>query len=245
MTVRYEANPPKVLPGADPGDSVARFVERIRAIAPRCDAIHLTENVLGFERVSPLEAGRILKREIPGITITSSLRVRDKGEEEIVGFVQECVRIGFAGILVVMGDPSRSGRADSGMVPSRVVGRLGELGLRPGIDLYLSVPSSPDYAKMRKKLDAKPDGFMTQVVQDVAQVRGLAENLGNRRVIPILLYPSKKNARSAEFLGLDLGRYADGFGEFVRQAHEITGDVLLTSPNDFEGLCGFLDGFEA
>ena len=114
MTIRYEANPPKILPDVDTDESIKKFIERIRDVSKKCDAIHLTENVLGFQRVSPIEVGKIIRKEIPDLPITVSLRVRDKSEEEISEFVDNCIDIGFAGILVLMGDPSQTGKADSG-----------------------------------------------------------------------------------------------------------------------------------
>ena len=240
MTVRYEANPPKILPGTDTKQSVARFVDRIRTISEKCDAIHLTENVLGFERVSPLEVGGIIREEIPGLPVTASLRVRDRSEDEICDFVQRGIDIGLAGVLVLMGDPSQTGKADSGQVPSSAVRMLRENGMDSEIDLYLSVPSRPDWAKLRRKTDAGPKGFMTQVVQSAEQVQALSDNLGGFSIIPIILFPSAKNARSAEFLSLDLATYSQEFEGLLRASHDITGDVLITSPNDFAGIDEFL-----
>ena len=65
MTIRYEANPPKILPDVNMDESIQKFIEKIKIISKKCDAIHLTENVLGFQRVSPIEAGKIIKKEIP------------------------------------------------------------------------------------------------------------------------------------------------------------------------------------
>ena len=239
--IRYEANPPKVLPGSDTAGDMRRFVERIRTVSKKCDAIHLTEDVLGMRRISPLDAGRVIREELPGLPVTASLRVRDKSREEIFGFVEECASIGFEGVLVVMGDPSRSGRADTGQIPSRTVASLREAGFGSRIRTYLSVPSDPDCAGIRKKIEAGPDGFMTQVVQSAVQIQGLRDRLAGFDLVPILLYPSEKNRRSAEFLNLDMDRYGRDFGELVRRAEEITGDVLITSPSDHGGLEGFLD----
>jgi homocysteine S-methyltransferase len=55
------------------------------------------------------------------------------------------------------------------------------------------------------------------------------------------LYPSPKNEKSAKFLNLDLDAYGQEFEELVNKTHEITGDVLITSPNDFNGLNEFLE----
>ena len=241
MTIRYEANPPKILPDVNMDESIEKFVEKIKIISKKCDAIHLTENVLGFQRVSPIEAGKIIKNEIPNLPITVSLRVRDKSESEISEFVEKCISIGFSGILILMGDPSQTGKKDSGQIPSSTVKRLRDQGVDSKIDLYLSISNKPNFSKIGKKLDAKPKGFMTQVIQNIKQVEELSENLKGFSIIPILLYPSIKNEKSAKFLNLDLTSYSKEFDELLRKTQDITGDVLLTSPSDFSSLNEYLE----
>lgn len=241
MTIRYEANPPKILPDVDTNESILKFIDKIKLISKKCDAIHLTENVLGFQRVSPIEVGKIIRKEIPNLPITVSLRVRDKSEKEISEFVDNCIAIGFSGILVLMGDPSQSGKQDSGQIPSTVVKKLREQGLDSKIDLYLSISNKPNFSKIGKKLESKPKGFMTQVIQNIEQVKILSNNLKGFSVIPILLYPSPKNEKSAKFLNLDLESYSQEFEELLDKTHKITGDVLITSPSDFNGLNEFLE----
>ncbi len=241
MTIRYEANPPKILPDVDTNESILKFIDKIKMISKKCDAIHLTENVLGFQRVSPIEVGKIIRKEIPNLPITVSLRVRDKSEKEISEFVDNCIAIGFSGILVLMGDPSQSGKQDSGQIPSTVVKKLREQGLDSKIDLYLSISNKPNFSKIGKKLESKPKGFMTQVIQNIEQVKILSNNLKGFSVIPILLYPSPKNEKSAEFLNLDLASYSQEFEELLDKTQKITGDVLITSPSDFNGLNEFLE----
>ncbi|MBA4718896.1 MAG: methylenetetrahydrofolate reductase [Nitrosopumilus sp.] len=241
MTIRYEANPPKVLPDVDTNESIAKFIKRIKIISKKCDAIHLTENVLGYQRVSPIEVGKIIRKEIPDMPITVSLRVRDKSEKEISEVVENCISIGFSGILVLMGDPSQTGKPDSNQIPSATVKRLREQGVDSKIDLYLSMSNKPNFSKITKKLEAKPKGFMTQVVQNIEQAQNLFDNLKEFLVIPIILFPSAKNEKSAKFLNLDLASYSKDFDEFVKKVHTITDDVLITSPNDFNGLNEFLE----
>ncbi len=241
MTIRYEANPPKILPDVDTDESIQKFVEKIKIISKKCDAIHLTENVLGFQRASPIKVGKIIRKEIPNLPITVSLRVRDKSESEILEFVENCISIGFSGILVLMGDPSQTGKEDSGQIPSSTVKRLREQGVDSKIDLYLSISNQPNFSKIGKKLDANPKGFMTQVIQNIKQVEELSENLKGFSIIPILLYPSPKNEKSAKFLNLDLASYSNEFEELLKKTQEITGDVLLTSPSDFNSLNEFLE----
>lgn len=241
MTVRYEANPPKILPDVDTNESIKKFVDKIKIISKKCDAIHLTENVLGFQRVSPIEVGKIIKQEIPDLPITVSLRVRDKSENEILEFVENCITIGFSGILILMGDPSQTGKDNSGQIPSTTVKRLKQQGIDSKIELYLSISNKPNFSKIGKKTDANPKGFMTQVIQNIEQVQSLSDNLKGFSIIPILLYPSPKNEKSAKFLNLDLKLYSQKFEELLHKTQEITGDVLLTSPNDFNGLNEFLE----
>ena len=241
MTIRYEANPPKLQKDQDVEESLSKFVNKIKLISKRCDSIHLTENVLGFNRVSPIKAGKKIKKEIPNLPITVSLRVRDKSQEEIDKFVDEAISAGFSGILVLMGDPSQNGHKDSGLFPSDVVKKLKERGIDSKIDLYLSISNHPNFSKIQKKLSARPKGFITQVVQTVEQVQTLSENLKNFSLIPIVLFPSEKNETSAKFLELNLESYRDNFGKFLNQVHKITKDVLITSPSDFSGLNQFLE----
>jgi homocysteine S-methyltransferase len=195
MTIRYEANPPKILPDVDTNESIIKFIKKIKIISKKCDAIHLTENVLGYQRVSPIEVGKIIKKEIPDLPITVSLRVRDKNEKEILEFVNNCISIGISGILILMGDPSQSGKLDSGQIPSSTVKRLREQGIDSRIDLYLSISNKPNFSKIGKKLEAKPKGFMTQVIQNIEQVQNLSENLKGFSVIPIILFPSEKRKK--------------------------------------------------
>ncbi|MDH3618678.1 MAG: 5,10-methenyltetrahydrofolate synthetase, partial [Nitrosopumilus sp.] len=116
-----------------------------------------------------------------------------------------------------------------------------EEGVDSKIELYLSISNKPNFSKIEKKLKANPKGFMTQVIQTIEQVQNLADNLKGYSLIPIVLYPSEKNEASAKFLNLDLTKYRETFDEFLKQIQQITGDVLITSPNDFSGLKNFLE----
>ena len=77
MTIRYEANPPKILPDVNTDESIEKFVDKIKTISKKCDAIHLTENVLGHNRVSPIKVGKIIRKEIPNIPITLRIQIRN------------------------------------------------------------------------------------------------------------------------------------------------------------------------
>ena len=55
------------------------------------------------------------------------------------------------------------------------------------------------------------------------------------RIIPCLLLPSEKNSKSAELLKIDWSDYKNNFLEFAHQIHDLAGDILISSPNDFRG----------
>ena len=243
MTIRYEANPPKILPDVNTDESIEKFVDKIKTISKKCDAIHLTENVLGHNRVSPIKVGEIIRKEIPNIPITVSLRIRDKNEDEIEKFVDNCISIGITGILIIMGDPSQSKISDSRLIPSEVVLNLKKKKYDSKIELYLSISNKPNFSKIGKKIKANPKGFMTQVVQNIHQVQNLSDNLKQFSIIPIILFPSEKNQKSADFLGLNLSEYSKEFDKFVKETYKITGDILITSPNDFNGLKEYLESY--
>ena len=140
-----------------------------------------------------------------------------------------------------MGDPSQSKNPNSGMIPSTVVSNLKKKKYDSKIDLYLSISNKPNFTKIEKKIKARPKGFMTQVIQNIQQVQNLSDNLKQFSIIPIILFPSDKNQKSADFLGLNLQEYNKEFDELVKKTHEITGDILITSPNDFNGLKDYLE----
>ena len=43
------------------------------------------------------------------------------------------------------------------------------------IELFLSIPSNPNFAKIQKKIDAKPTGFFTQVINSKNQIEKISD----------------------------------------------------------------------
>ena len=206
MTIRYEANPPKILSDVNTDESIRKFLDRVKIISKKCDAIHLTENVLGHERVSPIKIAEIIKREIPEIPITVSLRVRDKNEKEIEKFVNNCISIGITGILIIMGDPTKSNSTSSGLIPSLVVSNLKNKKYDSKIELYLSISNKPNFSKVGKKIESNPKGFMTQVVQNIQQVQNLSDNLKTIFNYTNYLIPIRKKSEICRVFGIKSSR---------------------------------------
>ena len=233
MTIRYEINPPKI---SDDGQDARNVLfGRIKIISSVCDGIHLTDSVLGIPRVSPFEIAKQIRESNKNIKLTCSLRVRDKNLNDIEKIVQESVGT-VDGILVLMGDKSDTVSNKPELVPSHIVKTLNDNGLGKKIELFLSIPSNPNFVKIQKKIDAKPTGFFTQVIHSKEQIEKIVGSLkpNDVKIIPCLLIPSQKNLKSAEFLKIDWSNYKEDITGFVNEIHSITGDVLITSPNDFK-----------
>ena len=163
------------------------------------------------------------------------MRVRGKNLNEIEKIVQESIGI-VDGILVLMGDKSETTSNKEELIPSQVVNILSENGLGEKIKLFLSIPSNPNFTKIQKKIDANPTGFFTQVIHSKVQIEKISNRLGSNgfKIIPCLLIPSQNNLKSAEFLKIDWSNYKEDITGFINEIHSITGDILITSPNDFK-----------
>ena len=233
MTITYEINPPKI-PAEQ--NTLNVLLKRIESISSVCDSIHLTDSVLGIPRVSPLDIAKKIRETNQKIKLTCSLRVRDKELSTIEAIIKESVSV-VDGILILMGDKSNTNNDKTNLVSSQVVTALNDKGFGEKLELFLSIPATPNFTKIQKKINAKPKGFFTQVVSSKAMVQRMTDYLkpNGFRVIPCLLLPSEKNSKSAEFLKIDWSHYENNFIEFAHQIHELAGDILISSPNDFKG----------
>lgn len=246
--IRYEINPPrviqeKVLSHKEVQSSLEKIKKRIFEISKYCNGIHLTDSVLGIPRISPITTGALIRSDGLKINITASLRVRDRNLISLTQSVYDAVLLGLDGLLILKGDEPPEGPKDSKLAPSEVVRYFKGLGFGENLDFYLSIPSSPNFEKIQKKIDVAPTGFVTQVIQDPEQVFRIVDRLKPQgfKIIPVLMVPSEKNAKSFAMLGIDHTKYQDRFADFVSEIHKSTGDVLITSPNDFRAASEILE----
>ncbi len=242
MTITYEINPPKViqdrvLSHKELQDSVNRLKERTFAIRNVCNSIHVTDSVLGIPRISPITIGALIRNSNDAIELSASIRVRDRNLTSLTQSICDAILLGLNGVLILKGDPPPTEPKDSKLVPSEVVKQFNEQGFGKKIDLFLSLPSNPDFSKICKKIEAEPRGFVTQVVNSLDQITRIVDKLKPQgfRIIPCIMLPTEKNARSAKMLNLDWSNYKNDAVNFIKKAHDISGDVLISSPNDFKG----------
>jgi homocysteine S-methyltransferase len=240
MTLQFEINPPKITPTSNlsPEQSLKlldKVKMRVSEISNLCDGLHFTDSVLGIPRISPIVTGDLVRKSNQKIKITVSLRVRDKNLNTLTQLMEDVVSSGLNGVLILKGDASPNEQSDSGLIPSKTVKYFKELGFDKKMDLYLSLPSNPNFNKIQKKIEAEPTGFITQVIQSIEEVSGITDNLKPKgfKIIPCVLLPSEKNAKSAELLQLNWSDYKNSVQNFIKQVHQIAGDILITSPNDF------------
>lgn len=242
MTITYEINPPKVIQDTilsheELQESVNRLKERAFLIRNVCHSIHVTDSVLGIPRISPITIGALIRNSNDVIELSVSVRVRDRNLTSLTQSICDAILLKLNGVLILKGDPPPAGPKDSKLVPSEVVKQFNEQGFGKKIDLFLSLPSNPDFAKIHKKIEAQPRGFVTQVVSSLEQITRIVDKLKPQgfRIIPCILLPSEKNARSAKMLNLDWINYSNDVVGFIKEAQRVAGDVLLSSPNDFKG----------
>lgn len=239
MTIRYEINPPRVIQDGVLSHKqvkglLGKVQKRIISASKYCNGIHLTDSVLGVPRISPITTGAIIRDEIPKLDLTASLRVRDRNITALTQSVYDAVLLGLDGLLILKGDEPPAGPKDSKLIPSDIVKHFTKQGFDKNLDFFLSISAHPDFDKIRKKIEAEPTGFVTQVIQSPDQVHRLVDALKPQgfKVIPCVMIPSVKNANSAKMVGVDFAQYEEIVLDFIREIHKSAGDILITSPND-------------
>ena len=232
MTIRYEINPPRT-DARNIDGKMAEQMSRIGRISELCGGVHVTDSVLGTDRVPAIDVAEKIKSRHRSLEVTISVRVRDKTMEQIENIAGRMRKSHIDGMLILKGDPS--GRPESGLIPSSVASELIRTGAAKREKVYLSLPSRPDFAKIRAKISANPAGFVTQVIRSRSEADRLCSRLNplGFKVVPCILLPSEKNAASAKTLGLDWSAYESDAAKFVSDVADAAGDVLITSPNDF------------
>ena len=242
MTITYEINPPKiiqdtVLSQKELQDSLNKLKSKALMVGKVCKSIHLTDSVLGIPRISPITAGFFIRDSNKKIRISASIRVRDRNLISITQTISDAILLDLNGVLILKGDTPPVGPKDSKLIPSDIVKQFNEQGFGKKIDLYLSLSSNPDFEKIHKKIEAQPKGFVTQVISSIDQVTRIVDKLKPEgfKIIPCILLASEKNLKSAKMLNLDWSNYSRDMIGFIKQVHKISGNVLLSSPNDFVG----------
>lgn len=243
MRISYEMNPPRIVRDASFDlDSLKKDLEkfhsRISLLKDLVESIHLTDSVLGIPRISSVSAAADVRKAHGPLKMLCSIRARDRNLSAIMQIVSDAIMTGVDGLLIVKGDKPASHSIDSGLKPSSVARTLREQGFGRKIKLFLSVPCDPTPKAILPKLEAEPYGFITQSISSVEQLQRIVDAVRSHSsgtsILPCIMVPSPKNKRSAEMIELDWSSYAGDADSFIKRAHEICGEVLITSPNSFD-----------
>lgn len=241
MKISYEMNPPKISRNEyfeldSLKQDLEKFHSRVSKLVNLVDSIHLTDSVLGIPRISSVSAALEVLKSHNSAKLRCSVRVRDRNISAITQLVVDAIMAGIDGLLIVKGDKPERPSIDSGLRPSGVVKILNEQGFGNKIKLFLSVPCSPDLNKIQQKLDAQPYGFITQSISSLDQLQKIVDNVKSYgiKVMPCIMVPSPKNKESARMIELDWKNYENDTGSFIKRAHDMCGEVLISSPNSFD-----------
>src|ERR687885_2207293 len=241
MKLNYELNPPRILNKcyfdiSHINEEILRFTRRAAMLDEYADGIHITDSVLGIARLSSITAASFVKRSGSPLTISCSLRVRDRNLTSISQFVCDAILVGVQGLLVLAGDEPSEGPLGSDLKPSQVLNLLHNRKYDSFLSLNLSVPHRiRDLSALKRKLDARPDAFVTQSIvslSDLGQIVDIAKPF-KIKVVACIMVPSQKNISSANAIGLNWSEYANNPIDFILQAGKMANEVLLTSPNSF------------
>ncbi len=241
MKLTYELNPPRILNKnnfdiSDINEQIKHFTRRAAALTEYADGIHITDSVLGIARISSITAAGYVKRCGNPLSITCSLRVRDRNLTSISQFVCDAILVGVEGLLVLAGDEPSEGPLGSDLRPSQVLNLLRNRKYDSLLTLNLSVPHKIRHKdSIQKKLDARPNALVTQSIVSLTELGEIVDIAKPFRikVVACIMVPSQKNASSADAIGLNWNEYANNPIDFVLEAAKMTDEVLLTSPNSF------------
>jgi 5,10-methylenetetrahydrofolate reductase len=242
MKISYELNPPKLVKNEYFEISllqkeIRNLIERAFSLNGLVDGIHLTDSVLGVPRLSSVTAASYIRNSGIALSLSCSLRVRDRNFTSIFQFVSDATLVGVKSLLILLGDKPSKGLGDSKLVPSEILKVLRSEGYDTGVELNLTVPSKiRNISSIRKKIEAKPNALVTQSISSLSnlgEIVDVARPFGIG-VVACIMTPSKKNEFSAEMIGLDWTEYQKEPVDFLKEAGKSANEILLTSPNSFK-----------
>jgi len=242
MKISYELNPPKLVKNEYFEISllqkeIRNLIERAFSLNGLVDGIHLTDSVLGVPRLSSVTAASYIRNSGIALSLSCSLRVRDRNFTSIFQFVSDATLVGVKSLLVLLGDKPSKDSGDSKLVPSEIVKVLRSERYDTGVELNLTVPSKiRNISSIRKKIEAKPNALVTQSISSLSnlgEIVDVARPFGIG-VVACIMTPSKKNEFSAEMIGLDWTEYQKEPVDFLKEAGKCANEILLTSPNSFK-----------
>jgi 5,10-methylenetetrahydrofolate reductase len=243
MKIAYELNPPKLTREGhfDPqrlDSDIEALKQRALQLDRYVDSIHLTDSVLGRARVSSITAASLVKKLTKRVKLSCSIRTSDRNIITLCQAAADAIISEVDSLLILRGDIPTDGRS-SGLKPSDAVRMLREQAFDCKLNLDLSFPAKiidKNAQVVKTKLAAQPNALVTQSVSSISDLSEIVDlaRLHGISVVACIMVPSEKNEQSARMIGLDWSGYEKEPVEFVKEAGQVAGSVLITSPNSFQ-----------
>jgi 5,10-methylenetetrahydrofolate reductase len=243
MKIAYELNPPKLIrEGHFDSQRLDSDIEVLKQRASQLDrhvdSIHLTDSVLGMPRVSSITAASVVKKVAKGVKLSCSIRTSDRNTITLCQAAADAIISEIDSLLILRGDAPTDGR-NSGLKPSQAVRMLREQGFDRKVNLDLSFPAKivdRNASVIQAKLNARPHALVTQSISSISDLYDIVDLARPHEisVVACIMVPSDKNEQSARMIGLEWSGYKKEPIEFVKEAGQVAGSVLITSPNSFQ-----------
>lgn len=242
MKICFELDPPRIIQDQSfdlnlINQEIEKFIKRAQSIVDLTDGIHLTDSVCGLPRISSITAAKYIKARCDPVKLSCSVRSRDRNFISICHSVSDAILTGVKSLLIVKGRDQSQSYPNLTLNPSSALKMLGDEKYHESIDFYLTIPNRIKNASLiQKKIDAKPNGFVTQPIESIEELGQLVDiaHSHNILIVAYIMVPSKNNQTSAETIGLDWREYRNNPVDFVREAGTIADEVLLSSPDSFK-----------
>ena len=212
------------------------FENKILEVIKVTDSVFITDSVLGKLRMFSIKIGENIKKKHPKTKVFCSLRTVDHGFNSILRFASEAAINGIDGILLIKGDRPDNGIIINNEAPSSILKELKEK-IGPNnnqFKFYLSIDSTNSQQNIKNKIAAKPDGFITQLVDNVKSFMHIRKMIPkNIEVIACIMSSSTKNRKSASMLGVKLHEPVQEL-EFMKGLKEISDGIIVSSPKDYQ-----------
>ena len=211
------------------------FENKISEAIEVTNSVFITDSVLGKLRMFSINIGKNIKQKHPKTKVFCSLRTRDHEFNSILRFTSEAAINGIDGILLIKGDKSKNENIINNEAPSLILKKLKEkIAPNNQLKFYLSIDSTNSQQNIKNKIAAKPDGFITQLVDNVKSFMYIREMVPkNIEVIACTMSGSTKNKDSASMLGIKLHEPAQEL-KFMKDLKEISDGIIISSPKDYQ-----------
>ena len=212
------------------------FENKILEVIKVTDSVFITDSVLGKLRMFSIKIGENIKKKHPKTKVFCSLRTIDHGFSSILRFVSEASINGIDGILLIKGDKPKDGIIINNEPPSSILTKIKKNMKQDNnqIKFYLSIDPTINPQNVKNKIAAEPDGFITQLVDNINSFMNIREMIPKRmEVIACTMSNSPKNENSASMLGIKLNEPMKEM-EFMKSLKEISDGIIISSPKDYQ-----------